>query len=737
MKTLGKIVLFSLLAIMFIILTGYTVYIVITSGLALDETKLINYEQTITLYDGDGNKIESAALSGNRSAVLVKNLSENTKNAFIASEDREFYSHNGLNYRRMVKAAFKNIASFSFKEGASTISQQLIKNTHLTNEKTLKRKLQEIRLTKKLEKKYSKDKILEMYLNTIYFGHNCYGLQNAARFYFGKDAENLTLSESATLAGLLVSPNNYSPFNDPERALKRRNLVLNCMLECSFIDENECKAAKNEPVILNENMNCGDNGDYLSAVYSELGNLNLDCYSELSGCKVYTCMNADMQALVARQQEDCDIAIVITNSSNGVEAYKNAINGAKRQPGSAIKPLLVYAPAIEEGIVHPLTKIEDKPIDFGGYRPENYDNRYHGDVTVADSIKYSYNIPAVKTLNALTIEKAFKYAQKMDLPLTDEDNGLALALGGMKYGFSIKEICDAYSVFRNGGEYTTSHFIQKIEDKNGKIIYSAEKNATKSKKVFNTGTCSLINDILIQTSKEGTAKKLKNLSYDIATKTGTCGNEQGNTDAYAVSYTSDRTFCVWLGDRDNKRTQYTGGGECCNIMKGLLETCYSSREPQKLDTTSGTKEILIDREDYENDGKFILADPNCPKLNTLKIRCCDKYCPVVRSNKYTQPKIAKPQIFVNDNNISIQLCQTKYYSYLIKRDNIVIYDDIWREKITDTPESGSHVYSVTPYYSDGKNKYFGQTITLERINFNCNSGNVLQPDITHKDWFNE
>ncbi len=735
MKTLGKILLFSLLAFMFIMLTGYTVYIAITSGLELDESKLVNYEQTITLYDGDGNKIESAALSGNRSAVRINNLNDYTKNAFIASEDRKFYSHNGINFQRMIKAAFRNITSFSFKEGASTISQQLIKNTHLSNEKTLKRKLQEIRLTRKLEKKYSKDEILEMYLNTIYFGHNCYGLQNASRFYFGKDAENLTLAESATLAGLLASPNNYSPFSNQEKSLKRRNIVLKSMLECSFISENEYNTAKNEPITVNQDMNFNQNSDYLSAVYRELESLNLDCYSELSGCRVYTYMNEEMQSRAADEKEDCDIAIIITNSENGVEAYRNTIKGAQRQPGSTVKPLLVYAPAIEEGIICPLTKIEDKFTNFGGYKPQNYDDKYHGNVTVAESIKHSYNIPAVKTLNALTIEKSYEYAKKLHLPLTDEDRGLALALGGMKYGFDIKQICDAYSVFRSGGNYATSHFIKKIEDKNGRTIYTAQ-NAEKNK-AFSSGTCSVINQMLIETSKEGTAKKLKNFNFDVASKTGTCGNEHGNTDAYAVSYTSDHTFCVWLGDKDNKKIQYTGGGECCNVMKNLITTRYSSYSPSPLDISSGTKEIYIDREDYDNDGKITIADDACPKLNRLSLRCQQNFCPVAKSNKFSYPEIVRPDILVSNDNICIELCQTKYYSYLIKRDNIVIYDDIWKDKIYDAPSYGSHVYSVTPYYFDGKDKHFGKTVTLDRVNFRSEPNDILPPDITKKDWFAE
>ncbi|MDE6001622.1 MAG: transglycosylase domain-containing protein, partial [Clostridia bacterium] len=226
----------------------FSAYAIITKNAVLDPNKLTGAGQNVTIYDDNGNEIISASLDAKNKSVSLKNLQPQTVNAFIASEDRTFYNHNGLNYKRMVKALFKNIAAGSFKEGASTISQQLIKNTHLSNDKTIKRKLNEIKLTRKLEKKYEKDEILEMYLNTIYFGHNCYGLQSAAEFYFNKKAENLNLTESATIVGLLTSPNNYSPFKNPEKSLSRRNVVLKSMLDCGYIESGEYSAAINEPL---------------------------------------------------------------------------------------------------------------------------------------------------------------------------------------------------------------------------------------------------------------------------------------------------------------------------------------------------------------------------------------------------------------------------------------------------------------------------------------------------------
>ena len=261
MRKFLKISLIIFLSIFIIFAVLISAYFIITKDAKLDSNKLIGAGQNITIFDGDGNEITSASPGAQKKSVSIENLNSDTINAFIASEDRTFFKHRGLNYKRMIKALFKNISAGSFKEGASTISQQLIKNTHLSSDKTIKRKLNEIRLTKQLEKKYSKNDILEMYLNTIYFGHSCYGLQSAAQFYFDKKAEELNLNESAVIVGLLTSPNNYSPFKNPEKCLNRRNTVLKNMFDCGYITETEYADAVSEPLNAKENTQKNGYGD--------------------------------------------------------------------------------------------------------------------------------------------------------------------------------------------------------------------------------------------------------------------------------------------------------------------------------------------------------------------------------------------------------------------------------------------------------------------------------------------
>ena len=738
MRKFLRITALILLCLLFITASLFIAYFAITKDAVLDSTKLIGSGQHVTILDGEGNELTNASLEIQNKSVSVNKLNKDTINAFIASEDRNFYKHNGLNYKRMIKALFKNISSRSFKEGASTISQQLIKNTHLSSDKTIKRKLKEIKLTKKLEKNYSKDEILEMYLNTIYFGHNCYGLQSASEFYFGKKAEDLDLSESATIVGLLSSPNNYSPFKNPEKSLKRRNLVLKSMFVCGYIDENTYKEAVSTPLNAEQPNSQEKYGSYISAVFDELAEIDFDHYMLTDGCTIKTYLNSNAQHYIESLDYPCDNAVIISdNFSGGVQAYKTTINGAKRQPGSTAKPIFVYAPAIEEKFLNPFTKILDEKVNFNGYTPENYDKKYHGYVTVTESIKNSYNIPAVKTLNSLTVNTCEKYLGAMDINLDDDEKNLSLALGGMKYGLSIKELADRYSIFPRGGKFIPSRFINEIISKDGKVLY---KNDFVNSRVFSEGTCSLINEMLIETSKSGTAKKLKDLNFDVATKTGTCGNSEGNTDAYAVSYTSENCFAVWLGDKDNERSPITGGNECCKLMKSILQSFYAEKSPSRLDTNTGTATINIDREEYELNNKITIADRVCPKLNLLPVKVISGNEPKQISDRFTKPTIPNPTITVSNNQVNINLCHAKYYYYIVKRYNNgaknIIYDGIWKNSVIDTPGEGQYTYTVTPYYKFGDETFFGKEVELPTVNIGqSNSIQNEVPDIVHKNWY--
>ena len=236
MKKRVKIILFALCCTTIIICGVILSYNYALRGYSLQENKLVNLERTVTFLDINGDKY--CEVSDGIEVTELSDIPQHTQKAFVAVEDKRFYKHNGLDYKGMIRALFNNVKSLSLKEGASTISQQLIKNTHLSNEKTLKRKLAEIKLTTKLEKEYSKNEILEKYLNTIYFGDNCYGITRASKHYFDKEPKDLDVNESAILAGIIKAPTNYSPTTNPKKCFERKNLVLKLMYKQGYIDKN-------------------------------------------------------------------------------------------------------------------------------------------------------------------------------------------------------------------------------------------------------------------------------------------------------------------------------------------------------------------------------------------------------------------------------------------------------------------------------------------------------------------
>ncbi|MGN0812700.1 MAG: transglycosylase domain-containing protein [Candidatus Coproplasma sp.] len=742
MKKSLKVLLCIICVIASVTLSVFFAYFIITTDTYLDENKLEGNEKTVTVHDLQGNKIKDASLLSRRSNVYVDKLNPQTVNAFIASEDKTFFTHNGINFKRILKASYKNFTSRSFKEGASTITQQLIKNTHLNNDKTLTRKIKEIKLAKQLEKRYTKEEILQMYLNIIYFGHNCYGLENASQFYFGKPAEELNLEQSATIVGLLSSPNNYSPFKNPDKCLQRRNVVLKSMLNCKYIDSSTYENTIKLPLSAKQNERKNNYSDYVAEVFTELEDCQIDPYGSYEHLNVYTYFDKDIQNAVDNLNFENDTSIIIRSTSGGVSAYRSTCGLIKRPIGSTAKPLFVYAPALNENKINLFTKICDEPIDFNGYKPENYDKKYRGYVSVEDAITQSLNVPAVKTLNSLTVNTASRYAKELNVDLTAEDMNLSLALGAMSEGLTIKELCDCYSVFPTEGNYTKSAFIQKICDEKGNCLY---KNTNKSNKVFDKSTCSLINRALINATKTGTAKRLAEFSFDVACKTGTCGTKEGNTDAYALSYTSQHLIGVWAGDKANKKLDITGGKYCCEITKDLLNSIYKHKTVPPLDTKSGVTQIELDKDEYENNNRLLLCDDNCPKLNRLKVVCGNSNLPKEKSSAFTKPTIKNPTIVVDNNNICIILCQTKYYEYVVKRRNNgnidIIYQGKWKNKICEELPGGEYEYCIIPYYTSTDKKFFGEEIWLPKVKIqNISPVEDSQaeeqiPDIVNKDWF--
>lgn len=585
------------------IFLAITYYHVVTHKTHLDTNAIESSRITsLEIYDTELNRI----VPSSQNYIKIENLKPETINAFICAEDKRFYSHKGIDYIRVGGALVSNIKSKSFSEGASTITQQLIKNTLLSNEKTINRKLKEFKLARALEKQYNKNEILELYLNNIYFGSGAYGIENAANYYFGKSASNLTLSESALLAGTINAPSYYSIENNPEKSIARRNLILELMHNQNKINDDELISAKSEP--LNLNITKSKNNNYIfNQIINEACEILQKTENELknSGLKIYTNYNQNLGKTIDEKisknypelKNHNIYGIVIENKTNSViNCFGTAKNlDKKQQPGSVIKPILVYAPAIENNTISPATKILDEEINISGYSPKNADGKYHGFTSVRECIKKSFNVPAVKLLNEIGIENAQNFAKNLNIQFSNNDNNLAIALGGFTEGITAKQIADAYAAFANEGNFSQSSYILKIT-KNNKQIYS---KINSSKQVMKDSTAYLITNMLIDVSKDGTAKKLSDLNFEVASKTGTVGKENTNknSNAYCVSYTKNHTIITCISGELNE--SINGSTYPTIINKEILKSLYKTKKPDNFNKPDSVLTKNINEENYK------------------------------------------------------------------------------------------------------------------------------------------
>lgn len=713
-----SIIIFScillLVALAFSII--FTYYSILAKKEVFDSTKLASSSFQIQVFDNNGKLISDKNQFNNQN-ISIKELSPRTINAFVSIEDKNFYSHSGVNYKRMVKALLKNISSGKLKEGASTISQQLIKNTHLTNEKTYERKIKEIFLAKEMEKQLSKDEIIESYLNVIYYGNNVYGIENASRFYFSKPASNLSLTESATLAGIIKSPGNYCPINKPENCLKRRNLVLLEMFKDGKITEKEYSSAKETPLNLkvDENFNNGQNTYSQASIDEACRILNLPTKQiALGKYKIYTYQNPEKQSHLenAIKNKFADIkqndvaGISVNNETFGVEAYfgKSAysILDAQRQPGSIIKPLLVYGPAINENILSPATEILDDEININGYKPQNVNNKFSGYISVRDAVAKSTNIPAVKTLSYVGIDKAKRYAERFGIEFDEKDNGYALALGGMTYGTDLKTLASAYASFGNSGKFAPATFVKEIRDKNDKVIYSAQKSFDQ---ILREDANYLTLNTMLETVKSGTARRLNPLPYQIASKTGTVGKNSTNFDAYNLSLTSEDTVGVWVGNLNGKDIgNITGGILPTEIIKSYFEKVYSSHTPKDFAVPTSIDEVEIDALELEHNHIIVKANDFIPSRYKQTEIFSKFNLPKERSSNFLEIEPAKLSGKVENNNIILNF----------DAENYLIYDlykiDKKEEKLIKTFEGLSgNITQTIPFGKEKTEKYFLKT----------------------------
>lgn len=586
---------------------------------SFDQSKIERCTKTVTVLGCDGKEIGENRQANGVDYVCLGELHDYTSAAFVAVEDKRFYSHKGVDWIRVAGAIKNDLLSLSFREGASTITQQLVKNTHLSNKKTVKRKIEEIRIARKIERIYSKDEILEKYLNVVYFGNGIYGIEDAAERYFGKSASQLSLVESAVLAGIINNPSAYDPVKNTEKAIKRSRTVIKRMYEQGKID----KARYTEATACVPAFKITEKkaSSYTKSVFAEAEKILSERNIHLDEYNIITFGNAKLNEKCEKIRKKYRVdgafteIVVCENKSGACIARAGYYKNASRSPGSTIKPFVCYAPAYEKKLIYPLSPIMDEKVCYGEYCPENADKKYHGKVNVNQSLINSYNIPAVKLLKKCGVTYAKSVAEKCGITFDEDDNSLAIALGAMKKGIPLEELAESYSTLARGGERLPFYGVCAVYDKNGKCVYSHRSAKTKA---IGSDTAFLITDALRTCASEGTAKRLKNCtSGEIAAKTGTVGTRKGNTDAYCIAYTPLYTVAV--------RTSACGDNLLPNEICGATVPSSIAAEimselpnGRKFDIPNSVVEIEISGSKLESEGKIVPASACEYKKNTVR-----------------------------------------------------------------------------------------------------------------------
>ena len=634
MKKIKKIIkfIFVMFSIFVILNIGLYVYCIITPKIK------INRNQSYYLYDNVDNLIFN-----NYSWVSLDNINENLINATLATEDRNFYKHWGLDYFRIIKAMFNNIKYGNLSEGASTITQQYARNLYLGYEKTWKRKIEEALLALELEVHYSKKEILEGYLNTINYG-GIYGIENASKYYFNKSAKDLSLAEATMLAGIPQSPMNNSPLYNEERALYRQRIVLNLMKKNKYINDEDINSVIKTSLSYEQEKDNNITSGMLyfkDAVLDELKTIDTipNSLLETGGIKIYTTLDSKAQMELENSKNkymsnniDLQIGAMMLNPQNGevmailggndynISQYNRAIF-SKRQVGSTMKPFLYYA-ALESGFTASSSfSSQLTTFKFSNnktYTPKNYNDKYaEGPICMGTAIAYSDNIYAVKTHLFLGEEMLVNMANRVGITSKLEPIP-SLALGTEE--ISIKEMVTGYAAFANLGYHINAHFIKKIEDFNGNLLYEYKEY---KQHILNESLVYILNEMLTYTYDKDfinynyptLISLLPKITHKYSIKTGTT-----NTDNLIMGYNKDFVLGIWTGYDDNSKTNVEDNSIHKNIWIDTVENYLKGKNVNWYDIPNNVIGVLVDpltgsiaKEDTKNPKLFYFIKGTEPK----------------------------------------------------------------------------------------------------------------------------
>jgi penicillin-binding protein 1A len=538
---------------------------------------------TVTILGVDGRTIATRGDMGGV-ALPLKALPPYLPQAFVAIEDRRFYHHFGLDPVGIARAVYVNVTSRGVREGASTLTQQLAKNLFLSEERTFARKLDELVLALWLERTYSKDQILELYLNRVYFGSGAYGVEAAAQRYFGKSARAVTLAEATMLAGLVKAPSRLAPTRNPALARERAELVLTAMVDGRFVTEAMARTARLRPAAVVQNSGLGSIGYVADWVMDSLDDYVGPLDSDVT---VQTTLDPVLQAAaekslteeLAAKGEHFGVtqgAIVAMDPNGAVralvggrayaESQFNRAVAARRQPGSAFKPF-VYLTALEAGLT-PDTVREDAPIDVRGWRPENFSHEYQGPVTLTTALSNSLNTVSVRVALEVGPKNVVATARRMGIA-SKLDANASIALGTSEV--TLLELVSAYAPLSNGGIGVIPHVIERVRGPNGKFLYA--RAVSGPGRVAAPEHVAMMNRMLEETLLTGTARRAALPGWQAAGKTGT---SQDFRDAWFVGYTGRLVAGVWLGNDDNSPTKRASGSNLpVDIWSKFMRTAHT------------------------------------------------------------------------------------------------------------------------------------------------------------------
>jgi penicillin-binding protein 1A len=557
----------------------------------IDQLSVPKRPPNIAILASDGSLLANRGETGGRT-VTLKELPPYLPKAFVAIEDRRFYDHFGIDPMGIARALFRNVSQRGVAQGGSTVTQQLAKNLFLTQERTASRKIQEAILALWLERKYSKNEILELYLNRVYFGAGAYGVEAAAQRYYGKSARNVSLSEAAVLAGLVQAPSRLAPNRNPEAAQNRAELVIAAMDELGFITPGMTKTALGAPAQAVRTQGAGSANyaaDYVMDVLDDfVGTIESDIavsttidpgmqaaaerslVDELNakGAKY----NVSQGAFVALQPDGAVNALV--GGRNYETSQFNRATVARRQPGSSFKPF-VYLAAMERGLT-PDTVRDDSPLNYKGWSPENYSREYRGPVTLRDALALSLNTVAVKVGLEVGPKAVVQAAQRLGISSPLQANP-SIALGTSET--TPLELVGAYAAFANGGTGVVPFVINQVKTTDGKVVYR-RPNSGGLGRVMEPGIVSMMNDMMHNTFVIGTARKASLPGWETAGKTGT---SQEFRDAWFIGFTGSLVAGVWLGNDDSSPTKRVSGGNLpSEVWHSFMKVALKDQQPVPL-----------------------------------------------------------------------------------------------------------------------------------------------------------